>query len=344
MPVTVIDADAHVLETERTWDFMLETDQAYRPTVLVPKDPDPIRDEYWFVDGRVFLKSRNVGLDTPEAAREAADIKARLAHMDELGVDIHVLYPTIFLLPLTPHPEVETALVRGYNRWLAHIWKEGEGRLRWPVLVPIYDREAALQELQFGKDHGACGVFMRGTQGDHRLTDPWFFPVYELASALNLPICIHAATGNFAFSDYFRRDSGFSTFKLPAVGAFHDVVMKGMHKIFPDLKWAFIEVSASWIPYAMNDLSLRFAKRGMPWPGRELLEERNIFVACQTADDLDYVVDCAGPDHLVIGTDYGHADTATEIQALRNLREKGDLDSQVLDLILCDTPKRLYGL
>ena len=33
-----IDADAHVVESERTWDFMLEEDQRYRPAVLRPKE------------------------------------------------------------------------------------------------------------------------------------------------------------------------------------------------------------------------------------------------------------------------------------------------------------------
>ena len=75
----------------------------------------------------------------------------------------------------------------------------------------------------------------------------------------------------FAFFDYFGRDAGFSTFKLPAVGAFHDLIMKDMHKKFPDLRWGFVEISASWLPYALNDLSLRFAKRGVAWPGKDCL-------------------------------------------------------------------------
>ncbi len=344
MATSVIDADAHVVESERTWEFMLEEDKEFKPQVVVPKGPNPNGREYWLIEGRAFSKNANVGQDTSEATREAADIKARLAHMDELGVAVHVLYPSIFLRPLTTHPEVETALVRGYNRWLADVWRQGEGRLRWPVLVPIMDREAAIEELHFGKQNGACGVFMRGIQGSHRLTDPWFDPIWEEASKLDFPICIHAATGNFDFFDYFSRDAGFSTFKLPAVGAFHDIIMKGMHKRFPDLRWAFVEISASWVPYAMNDLSLRFAKRGIPWPGRELLEERNIYVACQTADDLDYILDCAGDEHIVIGTDYGHADTSTEIEALRKLKESGGLPPGTADKILTANPKRLYAL
>jgi hypothetical protein len=33
--MSVIDADAHVIETERTWSFMLEQDQRFAPELLI---------------------------------------------------------------------------------------------------------------------------------------------------------------------------------------------------------------------------------------------------------------------------------------------------------------------
>jgi predicted TIM-barrel fold metal-dependent hydrolase len=65
---------------------------------------------------------------------------------------------------------------------------------------------------------------------------------------------------------------------------------------------------------------------------------------CQTDDDLDHVLTYAGNDNLVIGTDYGHADNAAEIEALRKLRNEGKIGSQVIDKILDDNPRALYGL
>jgi microsomal dipeptidase-like Zn-dependent dipeptidase len=75
-----------------------------------------------------------------------------------------------------------------------------------------------------------------------------------------------------------------------------------------------------------------------------LLAERNIFVAVQTADDIDYIVETAGEDNLVIGTDYGHNDTSTELRALTNLRDNGGLDRVLADKILDKNPRRLYSL
>ena len=55
------------------------------------------------------------------------------------------------------------------------------------------------------------------------------------------------------------------------------------------------------------------------------LKENRIYVTCQTDDDLDQVLTYAGEDNLVIGTDYGHADNAAEIEALRKLRNDGQI-------------------
>jgi hypothetical protein len=35
--MAVIDADAHVVETERTWEYMEEAESLFKPEVVVPK-------------------------------------------------------------------------------------------------------------------------------------------------------------------------------------------------------------------------------------------------------------------------------------------------------------------
>ena len=47
---------------------------------------------------------------------------------------------------------------------------------------------------------------------------------------------------------------------------------------------------------------------------------------------------------LVIGTDYGHNDTSSEILALRRLREDGTVPPRVVNKILDDNAKALYSL
>jgi predicted TIM-barrel fold metal-dependent hydrolase len=342
--MAVIDSDAHVLETERTWDYMLPSERAMKPRI-VPTPNDPASGgESWLVDGTHIAKARNVGHDTAKEAREMDDIKARLAHMDELDIDVQVLYPTIFLRPFTRRPEVELALTRSYNRWLIDIWKAAPDRLRWIAMLPLLSIDTALEEARYAKKNGACGIFMRGLEGDKRISDSHFFPLYEEAGKLDLPICVHSATGSFAVHDFFTDECGFNKFKLAVVGSFHSLIFNKVPERFPQTRWAFIEVSSQWVPYAIHDYARRLERSGVKVDKSEVLRGNRIYVACQTDDDLPYVLTYAGENMLVIGTDYGHNDTSSEILALRKLREDGAVTPRVVNKILDDNAKALYSL
>ena len=149
MTLRTIDSDAHVLEIPRTWEFMPEADRKYAPIVVAQTAGDARTSndgknalrEYWVIDGRLQPKESNVGHETTTSeTREMRDIDARLKHMDELEIDIQVLYPTLFLRPITLKGHVETPLVQSYNRWLGDIWKKGKNRLRWVAMPPLLQK------------------------------------------------------------------------------------------------------------------------------------------------------------------------------------------------------------
>lgn len=342
--MAAIDADAHVHETERTWQYMDASDRQFQPQVVRLPNPngDGARD-WWVIDGRLQPKEENIGHEASRDLREMLDVEGRLRHMDELNVDLQVIYPTVFLRPLTTRPEVDVALCRSYNRWLGDIWAKGNGRLLWAVVPPVLAMDEALAEIRWGKEHGACAVFLRGLEAERRLVDPYFYPLYEEASRLNLPIGIHSGTNSNAVYDFFDQEPGFCKFKLAVVGAFHSLVFSEVPALFPKLRWGIIEVSAQWLPYVVHDLARRFARRGKELP-KDLLGATNMYVACQTDDDLEYIIRYVGDDHLVIGTDYGHADTAAEIDALRRLRDQGGVEPASIDKILDRNARVLYGL
>lgn len=346
--MSVIDADAHVVEWERTWDYMDEAERAFAPHVMLFKDPKrrPAgrANEYWMIGGRVFAKDGNIGHDIARERREAEDIGARVAHMDELGVDTQVLYPSLFLRMLSPLPDVDTALCKSYNRWLADIWKAGKGRLRWIVIPPLHYLDKAIAELNFGKENGACGVFIRGVEGEKLPTDPYFFPLYEEASRLDMPICVHASQGNLEMFDVFGGGSSLAQFKFGPINLFATLIASRLPREFPDLRWGFVELSAEWLPYVMNHVEIGYRRQGKRWAGRDLLKEHRIYVACQTSDDLPYIIEHVGDDNLIIGTDYGHNDTASEINALRKLQADGKIPAASIDKILGANALALYGL
>ncbi len=344
-----IDADAHVLESTRTWSYMREHEQQFRPQIFVPLDESGERrnqsKEFWVIDGKLQHKS-NVGNNVPAAARDLTDIRKRLTHMDEVGIDLQVLFPTLFLRPLTIEHDVEFALIRSYNRWLADIWSQSDERLGWvamPPLLSLVDPGKVRAELEFCKENGACGIFLRGFECERPLTHRYFYPLYEMAEELDLALTLHAGINSFAIHDILPHESSLVLFRFPVIGAFSGLLENEIPKRFPKTRWGFIEASAQWVPYIMREVKIRLARKGQRMPDT-LLSDSNFFVTTQKTDDLNWLLNEIGDDNLIIGTDYGHKDTAAEVEALKRLAEDGDLPGGTVNKILRENPGKLYAL
>ena len=361
--MAVIDSDAHVIENNHTWDFFSEADLPFKPrrltetesADLIGEDPGslsslsgPGRREYWLIDGKVRpyqafdpAKSR-----TPDNAREVVDVQTRLDHMDQLGTDVQVLYPTLFLFRIADNPEVDRAVCRSYNRWLADAWSKSNNRLRWVVVPPVLDMDAAVAEIRFGKQNGACGVFMLGVNQNRIVTDPYYFPMYEEAAALDLPICIHSGSASITFDAMFGKLETLLWFaKLPVAASMHTLYMSKIPQKFPKIRWGFVEASGSFVPYMMHDLGARHERMyNQKVEMNSILRDSRFFVTAQTDDDLAYVVQYAGEDNLVMGTDYGHVDTASQLEALQILKSDEKVSREVADKILDNNARELYGI
>jgi aminocarboxymuconate-semialdehyde decarboxylase len=351
----VVDADAHVIETERTWDFIDEANR--RPRLYAP-DNEP-NNQHWVVDGKMRRRAqllrgpqanstaqrgRARNTATPEEAREMANLDLRLEHMDQLGIDIQILHNTLFIEAVADMPTTDQAVCRSWNRWLADIWARGGGRFRWSCVVPLSDMNAAVDEIRYAKANGAVAVCMRPLEGNRTLPDPYFYPIYEEASAQNMAMAIHIANGNTTFCDVLRSPydpgSAFGLFRAMTAVACHTYILSELPKRFPDLRWGFIEASSQWIPWVAHEVASRNGKL----QAKNVFKEFPIYVTCQTDDDLPYILDYAGEDCLVIGTDYGHFDPSSEVDAISILKSRKDISEETLQKILDENPRRLYGL
>lgn len=347
-----IDADAHVIETGVTWKYMSEAERRYKPIPVSAEDgelrPGTSRLDvgFWAIDGRLRPRERNIGDETAREAREMTDVGRRIAHMSELSIDIQILYPSLFLRPLTRTKEIELALVRSYNKWLAEIWSSGQNRLRWVAIPPIQslaDPNLVRDELATAKEKGACGIFMNGFSYDRELWDPYFFPLYEIAQDLDMPVCLHAGNDSWLVHDFFDKSDALAKFRFPVMSAFHSLLQKDIPKRFPQVRWGFVEAGCGWLPFVLSELKLRFSRWGKRFSDNPLADN-NMFVCCQVNEDIAYVASVAGEDNLMIGTDYGHNDNSTQIEALRMLKDGNSLAPALIDKILGDNPARLYGL
>jgi predicted TIM-barrel fold metal-dependent hydrolase len=353
----VIDADAHVLETEHTWDYLDPGDTKYRPQ-LVSSSRDAAQS-YWIVDGEVaglrvptlteqVLRKRSLELGrditTPEAARGLDDVSLRVNHMDELGIDVQVLHNSFWIRPVTKRPDTQIALCRAWNRWMADMWKEGGGRLRWTCVVPTLTMDEAVKEARFAHENGAVGISLQAFDHGLLLTDPEYFPLYEEAVRLDMAITMHVSNGSNEFEDLIRTRypirAGFVLYGMPTVVSCFALLSSDVPRLFPALRWGFIEASAGWIPWVLHNLVRR---HGADYP-KNPFAAYNVYVTTQMDDDHNYILDYVGNDVLLIGTDYGHTDVSSEVDSMKLFRDLDAVSDEAKDHILSTNPSRLFGI
>lgn len=348
--MTVIDADAHVIETDHTWSYLSEADRRHAPAIMrqlsgaFGKTNRGEASKDWAMFGtHIQPWDRNVNLEqTGEESRNLTDVSKRLAHMDELKIDVQVLYPTIFLAPCARDAAAEFALYHAYNQWMADIWRQAPTRLRWAAMIPLNSMHRVREELEYCKANGAVSVFLRPLECDRSVFDSYFAPLFEAAQEMDLPITYHSGNGSYHYHDLLEGHN-FAKFKLAMIATFHGLLEFEVPKRYPDLRWAFIEASASWVPYALIDVEKRLRRKGRRLSS-DPLGDNNIFVTVEVSDDIPYIIARAGDDNLIVGTDYGHTDTSAEIEALRILREGGTVPTRSVDKILGPNSERLYHL
>ena len=363
----IIDADTHVDETEETWEHMEKNEIQFKPYYQRSKNVDPSRSpgsgHYWIIEGK--RQRRRVRSDevtgTTRESRELLDVKTRLRHMDQLGVDVHVMYPTLFATEFTETPEVELALRKSYNRWIADRTgqsREARERLRWVMLPSALSMDKTLEEMRWAKDNGACGVLKKGDkEAGHWPAEEYFFPLYEEAERLDLTICFHLGGGlaDHTSASKFEHVAFMQT-RAPVMNAFHALVTFSIPQKFPTLRFAFVELGASWIPYVVYSLKRSkerrvFAEGGIAHGdyslGEEILEENRFYVTCQVDEDLPYILRLTGEDHLMVGSDYSHSDPSQEGNFASRIQEWAKRDlirPEAARKILYDNAKNCYGL
>lgn len=354
--MSVIDADTHVDESESTWERLQGTPfEKYMPLTvhLPPEAADQAgfrgrTTRKWVVEDRLQNRAERDEVNHPlRVRRELEDVAGRVAQMDEMGVDVQVIFPTFFIRYDTLNAEAEWALTTTYNRWLAEKCAPTNGRLQWAAVLPLLQPDAAVKELRWAKENGACGIFKRGFDLGRPITDPHFFPVYEEAARLDLPLCIH--TGHPPPEHEW--DRGF-----PIMAAFIDLVDAKIPERFPGLRFGFIEAGASWIPYAISQLGARrrAAERGTNATlpdiyalAPELFRENRAYITIDLIDDVESLLRFGTEDNLMIGTDYSHTDISANLSALAGVRqwaEEGRISEEQAEKILSHNPRAFYGL
>ena len=340
-PYTV-DMDSHVLEPPDLWDNYLESKYQSRG-IHIQRASDG--QEELIVDNKVLMKGRLASLGGVEhqagqlfmmpeipylegCPPASMDTDARVALLDDWGVDAGVVFPTIGILwDKEDDPELAMAYARAYNNWQWDFASPALDRIVPIAHIPIYDTELALTELRRCLKLGFKGMFLAPEPvGGKRPSHPDFDPLWAELEAADLPICIHLIVRfnrvvNSASAQWwdstkepinvvFAFGLGGTVQLIPAVSA---LVCDGLFDRFPRLKVAIVESGAGYAAYLMDRLDEKYERFGNLAPMKrrpsEYFRENLWFVMDPSERSIDAQCDLMGEDRFLWGSDYPHIDS-----------------------------------
>jgi predicted TIM-barrel fold metal-dependent hydrolase len=291
----VIDADAHKLENPLILRDYL--DPAYRDRIglIIDKlgdqrvkivDFNPKTGEKDLV--QLFPQPSGLGKGGfrtlhPETTLGAMFNRPRIEHMDQEGIDVHVIYGTLNLIfSGLLDQDLAIALCQAYNNYMADDCRPYRDRLKPIGVLPLQDVNEAIKEMhRCINELGMIGVAVppnlpaphpRAPEAfpDIRsckpISHPDFRPVLQAAVDLNIGLGIHGAPGSYmmgGIADHME------TFVLTHIfvqrnqqqHAMTRMVFDGAFEQFPTLRVGFLEGGCGWLPDLAHAMHEHWEKR-----------------------------------------------------------------------------------
>ena len=208
--------------------------------------------------------------------------------LGELGIDFGIVYPTAGLgIPRIADDETRRAVIRGFNIVTAEYFDKLGDKLTPAAVIPMFDPEEAIAEIEFATKQLGAKVCMFGGAMARRLpiadaldpslarfavqfevlgldSDHDYDPVWQKCRELGIAPTFHAGgrgfglrnlPGNFTYNHigHFAA-AGHAIAKALFLG--------GVTRRFPDLNFAFLEGGVGWGCQLFADLIEHWERRG----------------------------------------------------------------------------------
>lgn len=252
--------------------------------------------------------------------------------------------------------ERSAVYVEAVNRYIVEQWASVDKRYRMCVTVSPHDPVGAAEEIRRHKDEPSlAGVSLPLL--DKMLGNLLYYPIYEAAQELDLPIIVHptGAEGSYLGAPqiaggvprtYAERHA---TFPQIAASNVASLVFEGVFERYPKLKFLFVEWGFSWMaPFAWRlDAEWRNFRGDVPWvkkPPSEYVRESIKFTTQPIdepakAEDLWPVLDMLHAETtLMFSSDYPHYDNDDPHIVARRL-----LPKKYRDAIMHDTARAFFN-
>jgi predicted TIM-barrel fold metal-dependent hydrolase len=291
------------------------------------------------------------------------DRAARLADMDVDGVEAAVCFPNNFVrfcgqrFLEAKDRDVARDCLRVYNDFLLEEWQGGsDGRLISSTIIPLWDVQEAVAEVNRNAARGGRAVCF--TEIPDRLGLPSMYsgywePFFAACAETDTVINLHIGSSSTQHTTSADAPPGVRIANHFSNSAFSltDWLYCGAFIRHPNLKIAFSEGQAGWIPFLVHRLDALWSP-GHDYrnPAEPLPEPPSTYLADHVYacifDDRDCLqhLDTLGTDQLCFEADYPHPDGSWphSRRAAHTLTE--GLSHEVRDKILRHNAARLYRI
>ena len=293
--VPVIDADSHKIENAVIFQDYI--DSRFRDRVRIVSDRhgeqriaitdrNPRTGAADFV--RLYPQPDGLGKGAfralhPDTAMGALFNRIRIRHMDQEGIDVQIIYGSLTLiLASLIDAELAAALCRAYNDYIRDDCEPYRTRLIPVGAVPMQDIGEAVREMrrcveQLGMPavsiapnlplpHPDAPEAFPMVRAPRHLSDPQFFPLYEVAQQLGISLGIHGTPGAYLCGGSADQLDTFSLVHIfghrsQQQMAIAKLVMDGVLERFPHLRFGFLEAGCGWLPDLVHALHEHWEKR-----------------------------------------------------------------------------------
>ena len=282
----------------------------------------------------------------------------REQHFDRHDLDYGILNRGPLALGVEPDADYAAALARAHNEELVDRWLDRDDRFLGSAIIAPQAPEKAAAEIRRVGDHPRIvQVLMSSGSG---LGLPYgrrqFWPIYEAAEEMGLPVAIHPGTEGRGTAHpptsagYPSRYIEWHTV-LPAnyIGHLASLVTEGVFEEHPDLTFVCIEGGLAWVPHLTwrldkNWQSLRVQTPWLDKPPSEYIREQVRFTTqpIEEPDDPRHIRQILEMIHaeetVMFASDFPHWDNDDPDYGLP------PMDDDLRRAIMYENAQELYDL